>query len=163
MLDMGKHIDRANDGLVAIIQHLSSIEEGIHALLVQTSDRRPERWDAQAGAQAAGGASVTVGPIPVPMGKRMTLKRISTTAPVNTGPCLVYATTGGGAFLDGGNLREVIPVPNFYASEVSSWTVVDGGMQLYAVFQAVPAGGGTLTIRYEGELYDAVAADDVGH
>lgn len=146
----------------AALFHMGNIETVLRQLLEQTSNRQPERWSEtdSVTVSAAGGSVVTPGVL-VPLGKRLILQRIATTAPANSGPCLVYATSGGSSVLDGGNLREVIAVPNAYADAVNATSVIDGGMRIFAQFQTVPAPGGVCTIRFDGQLFDATEPGDL--
>lgn len=129
-----------------------------------TNPRQGTHWDESEGGNAPGGSDVVLTGIRVPLGKRLTVTRISTTAPVNSGPALIYANTGGGgtgAVLDGGSLREVIAVPNFYAQEVSGTMMVRGGLVLVVKFVAAVAG--IVTIRYDGLLHDDTEPGDLAH
>lgn len=162
MLDMGKHIDRANDGLVAIIHHLSQIQESMLDLVDQTSQREPTRWSLEGSVVSAAGGQVGLlqGQLPrVPMGKRFVAKRLVTSAP-SAVPCFVYANLSG--LPDPQSIREVIPNATNYADAIrGDGTVVDGGIFFFPIWQGGTAG--SYTFRAEGLLFPDVMPGDVGH
>lgn len=142
--------------------HLARIEDLLADILDETSLRQPKRWGRSESGVAPGGSDLILPVTMVPVGKRLILQRIATTAPAGTtGACIVYATMGGSIGLDGTAIREVITAPILYANQVAQGAPVDGGMTLVARF--VGAAAGICTIRYDGELFDAADDNDIAH
>lgn len=137
----------------AALLHVAAMEDLLRQIAEQTSQRKGEAFTyGEAGnAPGAGAAFTLAGTTRIPIGKRLNLERVTTTAPANSGPCAIYASPS--QTVAGDNLREVIAAPQLYADAVQGGTIIRGGSFLVAVFTVVPTAG-ICTVRYEGELYD---------
>lgn len=102
------------------------------------------------GQVSAPGASFVIAGFQVPVGKRLILRRVMTTAPTGSGPLAIYASASSS--VDGGSLRHVVAAPALASTDIVGGTVIRGGLTIIGVFRTVQAG--TYTMRLEGVIED---------
>lgn len=160
-MNMFASLGELSDLAPAALAHIASIENLLTQIRDQTSERQPFLWGFDDGGTAPGGAAFVLGATRIPVGKRFSLQRVSSIAPAASGALAIYASPSAAQV--GGSLREVIANPVLYADAVNGTTMIRGGEFLVAVFNAVAAGGGICSVRYEGILYDDYAPGDLAH
>lgn len=146
---LGLRGDDLENGRIAVADHSSRMMR-IEDYLRQTAEsstRRPDVFEWQASGVAPGATNFTVGSDQIPVGKRLVIYRIITTAPAGSGSYTLYA----GAIASD-NIRYVIGTPQLAMSESARGLVIHGGQRITSVI--VGATAGQCTVRIEGDLFD---------
>lgn len=130
---------------------LEALADGIQ-ILARAGEADGSIFEFEDGGQAPGGAAAVFSGFQVPVGKRLILRRVMTTAPAGSGPLAIYAGVSGS--VDGGSLRHVVAAPTLAATDIVGGTVIRGGLTVICQFRAVAAGGGVCTVRMEGVIED---------
>lgn len=130
--------------------HVDVLNRLSDLLTIIARDDNPDHFEFDDGGQAAGGGPFTVKGFMVPVGKRVIVRRVLSTAPAGSGPLAIYASPAGST--DGGSLRHVVAAPQLAATDIVDGTVIKGGYVVTCVFNAAVAG--TCTVRLEGSIMD---------